>query len=283
MIKTVGLIAGNRSLPIIAAKAVKAKGLSLAVCFLKGEALPELLDYADFHITLNLGELIPMREFFLEHNVNELFMVGGIDRENMLETYDPDAEAIALMETLPNFQTDIILRGLSTYLESHGLKLISVTDIVPEILVKPGSLSQVTPSPELLSDLRLAFILARELGRLDVGQTVVVSDLIAVALEGADGTDATIKRGASLSKRPIAVAKVLKPNQDTRFDLPVIGPPTIQLLADLKAGGLVMDAKGLIILEPDKCQEIANENNIVLLAWEDPPPKTQTVPPSGKK
>ncbi|MDR2406187.1 MAG: UDP-2,3-diacylglucosamine diphosphatase LpxI [Deltaproteobacteria bacterium] len=273
----VGLIAGNRTLPVIAAKALKARGVPLALCSLAGEAEEELKNYANFHITLSLGSLRPMVDFFKSSGVSELFMAGGIDRDNLLENYDPDDDAIALMESLSNFQTDTILRGLASYLERAGLKLISVTDIVPEILVKPGLLSETPPSPELLADLRLAFVLARELGRLDVGQTVVVSDLIAVALEGADGTDATIRRGASLSKRPIAVAKVLKPTQDTRFDLPVIGPPTLELLADLKAGGLVLDAKGLIILEEDKCIEIANSNKMALLAWMEAPEKPKTL------
>jgi DUF1009 family protein len=267
----VGLIAGNRSLPLIAARAVRAAGGSLATVALIGEAAPGLKKLSDHYLPLNLGQLDPLAKFFLDLGVKEVAMAGGISRESVLESYDPDEAAIRLMETLPNFQTDTILRGLAGFLEERGLKLVSVTDLAPGLLVTPGTLGSIEPKGALLADLILAFTIARELGRLDVGQTVVVSDLIAVALEGADGTDATIRRGAKISKNPIAVAKVLKPTQDVRFDLPVIGPPTLRLLAEKKAGGLALDARGLIILDPDTCRKIADGHGIALVAWLDPP------------
>jgi DUF1009 family protein len=267
----VGLIAGNRDLPLTAARAVKARGSRLAVCAIRGEADPRLKDFADRFVELNLGELSRLTGFFLENGVKRLSMAGGISRESMLEHYDPDEEAAALMEGLPNYQTDTLLRGIAGYLESKGLSLISVAELVPEILVKPGQLGKTAPGPDLLKDLIMAFTIAKELGRLDVGQTVVVSDRITVALEGADGTDETIRRGARLSKRPCAAAKVMKPTQDPRLDLPVIGPPTMELLAEVKAGGLALDARGLIVLEQERCISLADEHNIVLVAWMEPP------------
>ena len=102
---------------------------------------------------------------------------------------------------------------------------------------------------------------------------MVCCDKICVALEGADGTDATIRRGASLCSKPVSVAKVLKPNQDTRLDLPVIGPPTIKLLAEVKAGALFLDAKRLIILDEEDCRKLADDAGIALLAWLDAPTK----------
>jgi DUF1009 family protein len=159
---------------------------------------------------------------------------------------------------------------MAQWLEERSLKLVSVTELAPGLLVQPGLLTQKAPSPELLEDLRLAFRVAKELGRLDVGQTAVVSDKIAVALEGADGTDATIRRGAALCRKPVAVAKTVKPSQDTRFDLPVVGLETIEVLLECRAGALALDASGLIFLDQEQCLALANRAGLAIVAWLGP-------------
>ncbi|MDR2354461.1 MAG: UDP-2,3-diacylglucosamine diphosphatase LpxI [Deltaproteobacteria bacterium] len=267
----VGLIAGNLNLPILVAEKIKAQGLPLCVVGIKGEVSKELSQLADHYLELPLGKLKPLAEFFLLHGCFKVCLAGGISRETILLNYSPDAAALKVLENLPNFQTDTLLRAIGLYLESQSLKLVSVIELAPEIVVPIGQLSRAAPSPALLEDLSLAFTLAKYLGKLDVGQTVVVENKIAIALEGADGTDATIRRGASLCQNPISVAKVVKPRQDTRFDLPVVGPHTLTLLAELKAGGLVLDAGALILLEAQKSIEIADKAGIVLLAWKEPP------------
>ncbi|MDR3135361.1 MAG: UDP-2,3-diacylglucosamine diphosphatase LpxI [Deltaproteobacteria bacterium] len=263
----VGLIAGNMSLPLMAACRLKAQGKTLAVVGLAGETDPRVRELADYYLEVNLGQLGAMGRFLAGHGVGSLCVVGGVSRESVVNSYDPDEEAIRVMETLDNFQTDNILRALAVYVESLGPKVVSVASLVPELLVKPGQLTAKAPGEELLTELRLAFYLARELGRLDCGQTVVVSDRLAVALEGADGTDATIRRGAALCHKPVAVAKAVKPNQDFRLDLPVIGPGTISVLAEVKAGGLALDATGLIMLEPEKCLEMADKAGLAIMAF----------------
>ncbi|MDR2459927.1 MAG: UDP-2,3-diacylglucosamine diphosphatase LpxI [Deltaproteobacteria bacterium] len=277
----VGFIAGNHILPILAAKKAKERGQKVLVVGISGETDPELKELADYYEEVSLGQLKPLANFFLSHGCHTVSMAGSISRQNILSNYKPDEAAVQLMESLPNFLTDTILRSVAQWLEREGLKLVSVTDIVPELLVKPGQLGIHSPSNEILEDLILAFNLARELGRLDVGQTVVVCDKIAVALEGAEGTDETIRRGASLCSKPISVAKVLKPIQDTRFDLPVIGPSTIELLVEVAAGALVLDAKGLIVLEEERCISLANDAHIALLAWTEAPETRGTHGPGA--
>jgi DUF1009 family protein len=267
----VGFIAGNLSLPVLAARKVKEEGRFLAVAAIAGEASAELRNLADRYTELSLGELAPMAGFFLDAGVTDVCMAGGVSRETIIRNYRPDEEAVRLLEGLASFQTDTILRAVAGWLEVRGLRLVAVTDLVPEILVRPGRLGATEPSGELMADLAFAFRIARELGRLDVGQTAVACDKIAVALEGADGTDATIRRGAALCSKPVAVAKVLKPSQDTRLDLPVVGPPTIRLLAEVGAGGLVLDARGLILLDEEECVRLADAAGLALLAWLDPP------------
>jgi DUF1009 family protein len=262
----VGLIAGNLTLPILTAQQLRREGAPLVVVGLKGETDPALQDLADHYLEVTLGHLQPLADFFLHHGARKICMVGGVSRDNITNGYEPDEAAIEVLETLDHFHTDAILRAVTVWLEKRGLTLVSVADLCPDLLVKPGQLTQTTPSPELMEDLRLAFKVAKELGRLDVGQTVVVSDKIAVALEGADGTNATIRRGAALCRKPVAVAKVLKPSQDTRLDLPVIGLETIEVLVECGVGGLALDAQGLIMLDQEKCVALADQHKIVLLA-----------------
>jgi DUF1009 family protein len=255
------------SLPVMAARRIKAKGLTLAVVGLVGETEPEVYALADRWLETNLGQVGAMGRFLVESGVGRLCVVGGVSRESVVNSYDPDAEAIRIMESLDNFQTDTILRALAGYVESLGPKIVSVATLVPELLVRPGVLTAKGPDAGLLAELRLAFFLARELGRLDCGQTVVVSDRLAVALEGADGTDATILRGASLCRKGVAVAKAVKPNQDFRLDLPVIGPGTVSVLIKAKAAGLALDATGLIMLEPGECVRMADGAGLVMVAF----------------
>jgi DUF1009 family protein len=253
----------------MAAQKVKERGGRLVVVGLEGETVPEVSQMADHYLETPLGQLGAMADFFLLHGAEKICLAGGVSRDNIISRYRPDQEAVRVMESLECFQTDVILRAVATYLEGRGLKLVSVAELVPELLIKPGLLTAKEPNGELLADLKLAFHLAKELGRLDCGQTVVVSDKIAVALEGADGTDATIRRGASLCNKPVAVAKVVKPNQDTRLDLPVIGPETIAVLTESRAGGLALDASGLIMLDGPKCLSLADEAGLVIVAWRE--------------
>jgi DUF1009 family protein len=264
-------LAGNLNLPLRVARKLKASGRALAIVGLWGETAPELEALADYFTLLSLGELASVKAFFKECGAEELCLAGGISRESVLFNFKPDRDALDLLATLPSFQTDQLLRAVAAYLEKDGLRLVSALDIAPEISVRPGLLTPREPGEELLADLNLAFRVAKELGRLDVGQTAVVSEKITVALEGADGTDATISRGAALSSKPIAVAKVVKPTQDRRFDLPLVGPLTIELLLKVKAGGLILDSGGLILLDEEKCVEMAGAGGLVIVAASQSP------------
>ncbi|MDR1310051.1 MAG: UDP-2,3-diacylglucosamine diphosphatase LpxI [Deltaproteobacteria bacterium] len=264
---TVGLIAGNQGLPLLAARRLKAQGRVLAVIGLTGETDPGVYGLADHFLEVGLGQIGAMGRFLVGHGVGPLCIVGGVSRRSVIDSYVPDEVAIGIMESLEDFQTDTILRAVAGYLESLGPKVVSVASLVPELLVREGQLGALAPAAGLMAELRLAFFLAKELGRLDCGQTVVVSDRIAVALEGADGTDATIRRGAALCRKPVAVAKAVKPGQDLRLDLPVIGPETISVLTGCGAAGLALDASGLIMIEPDRCLAMADEAGLAVVGF----------------
>lgn len=263
-----GLIAGNRELPFMVARKARELGRAVVVVGIMGEADPRLEALADSFAWVELGQLRPIIDFFKNAGARDLLMIGGISREAIVN-YAPDDCAIEVMESIDDFHTDKILRAVAARLEREGLRLGAVPDLLPELLTKPGILGRTQPNADLLADLKVAWRIAKELGRLDVGQCAVVSDRITLAVEAAEGTDEAVKRGAALAAKPAAVAKVVKPGQDLRLDPPVIGPETIRVMAAAGVGALVLDALSILIIDRAECVRLADEANVALLAWDD--------------
>lgn len=268
-IAPIGLLAGNRDLPLLVARKVLKLGKPLVVAGILGEADPALQELAHEFKWLKLGQLQALMDFFREAGVREMVMIGGISRETLLLNYEPDETAVAVIETLEDLHTDKLLRAVATCLQDNGLSLRALADILPELLTCPGCLTRQQLSPELTADLKVAWRMAKELGRLDVGQTVVVSDLVTLAVEAAEGTDATVIRGASLAKKPVAVAKVVKPGQDLRLDPPVIGPDTIKIMVEAGVGALAVDASQIIIVSREETIHLADQAGLAVVAWTD--------------
>lgn len=264
-----GLIAGNRELPLMVAAKARQLGRPLAAVGIEGETNPALADLADSFIMVKLGQFKAMLDFFKAAGVKDLVMIGGIDRETIIFNYEPDEMFVEVMEALDDFHTDKILRAVTDRLEANGLKLWPVTELLPELLTPTGLLTKAAPDENLRADLKVAWRVAKELGRLDVGQVVVVSDRITLAVEAAEGTDAAVRRGAALAEKPVAVAKVVKPNQDWRLDPPVIGPETIRVMAEAKVGALVVDAAHILIIDREETLRLADEAGLVIVAWTD--------------
>ena len=266
-----GLIAGNRDLPLMAAAKARELGRPLVVAGIEGEASPELEKMADRFQVFQLGQVKPLVDFLVAAGVKDLVMIGGISRETLVLNYEPDEMALAALATLEDFHTDRLLRAATGLLEAHGLTLRSVPELLPELLTPPGVLTQKTPDADLTVDLRIAWRVAKELGRLDVGQCAVVSGKITMAAEAAEGTDAAVIRGAALAGegRPVAVAKVVKPTQDLRLDPPVIGPETIKVMAQAGVSGLAVDAGQILIINREETVRLADEAGLVLLACTD--------------
>jgi DUF1009 family protein len=263
-----GLIAGNRELPLMVMNKAKELGRPVFVLGIEGEADPGLEKLADRFAWVKLGQLQPIIDFFKEAGGRDLLMIGGISREAIVN-YEPDETAIEVMESIDDFHTDKILRAVAARLEREGLVLGAVPGLLPELLTAPGILGAKQPDADLLADLKVAWRIAKELGRLDVGQCAVVSDRITLAVEAAEGTDETVKRGAALAAKPAAVAKVVKPGQDLRLDPPVIGPESIRVMAAAGVGALVVDALSILIINRAECIRLADMAGLALLAWDD--------------
>jgi len=263
----IGLIAGNKELPLLVAEKARELSRPLAVAAFEGEAEPRLADLAETFTWFKLGQLKALADFFQAAGVRDLVLIGGLSRASLLN-YEPDEAFEALLATLDDYHTDKILRAACRWLEERGFKVRGAAELLPELLTPPGLLTRLAPEENLMADLKVAWRMAKELGRLDLGQCVVVSDRITLAVEAAEGTDAAIRRGVGLAGKPVAVAKVVKPGQDRRLDPPVIGPGTIQAMAETgRVGALVIDAGQVLIVNRNETVRLADEAGLALLAW----------------
>ena len=207
----------------------------MVVAAIKEETFPEIEQHAKTVHWMSLGQLGKLIKTFKSEGVDQAVMAGQVKHKQIFSSIVPDLKMIQLLASLAAKNTDSLIGAVARVLEDEGIQLMDSTLFLGPLLPEPGVLTRRAPSEEEKRDLDYGYRLARDLGRLDVGQSVAVTDGACVALEAMEGTDAVMERAASLvNGRPLRVVKLAKPNQDLRFDVPVIGLATIRLMARLK-------------------------------------------------
>ena len=262
----IGLIAGSGQFPLIFAKAAKAKGYSVISIALKSETDPELATIADATEWVHLGQIKRMVKFFRRHQVMDTIMVGAVKKTRMFTDVRPDMKAISLVAGLRHTHDDNLLSVFAAYLETEGIRVQSSTFLLPELLAPAGCWTRRKPNRSETSDIEIGWKVAREIGRLDIGQCVVVGGGSVLAVEAIDGTDATIRRGGRLGNGNAVVVKVCKPNQDTRFDIPAIGAQTIRTMTEAGARVLVVEAGKAVVFDRDEMISLADQQAISIVA-----------------
>jgi DUF1009 family protein len=265
--ETLGLIAGNGVFPLEIARAARAQGLRIIAVAHEGETDPALAQVADEITWVKIGELQRIVEVFKTADVPQAAMAGGIMRARLSQTFAPDARALAMLARIGRFSDDAVLRGVAGELEAEGIRVIDPVPMLDEVLARDGLLAGPAPSKTQLNDLRLAFAIARALGTFDVGQAVAVRDGVVAAVEAAEGTDAALRRAAALCGKGLVVAKAAKPSQDLRFDRPAIGPTTIELLGELGAAMVGIEAGTAMLLERERTLQGAHALNITVYGY----------------
>jgi DUF1009 family protein len=265
---TLGLIAGNGIFPLEVARMARQLGFRTVAVAHIGETQPELVRLADLVSWINVGQLQRIIDVFKTAGVEQAVMAGGISRARLQGNFAPDTRALTMLARLSRFSDDAVLRGVAAELESEGIKIIDPVPMLKGILASPGLLAGPEPSIAQMKDLSLAFDIARALGSFDVGQTVAVRDGIVAAVEAAEGTDATLQRAASVCGAGLVVAKAAKPSQDLRFDRPAIGPDTIDLLRDIKATVLGIEAGTTMLLQRELTLNRASACGISVFGYE---------------
>ncbi|MCE9537288.1 MAG: UDP-2,3-diacylglucosamine diphosphatase LpxI [Nitrospirae bacterium] len=261
----IGLIAGNGRFPIIFADNARKLGYHVSAVAHEGETEPELAGHVDRIHWIKIGQLNKLIKAFKEDNVHQTVMLGGIKKTHIFSTVRPDFRTLALAARVALWKDDDILRELAKELEQEGIAICESTFGLEGILVEEGPLTERIPSEKEWADIRYGWEVAHDIGRLDIGQCVVIKDRVVVAVEAVEGTDGAIKRGGDLAKEGAVVVKRSKPQQDLRFDLPAVGPRTIDVMASVKASVLAIEAGRTILLDREIVLEKARSARIAIV------------------
>jgi UDP-2,3-diacylglucosamine hydrolase len=264
-----GLIAGNGRFPFLVLEAARSQGIDMVVAAIKEETSPDIERQARTVHWLSLGQLGKLIKTFKAEGVTKAIMAGQVKHKQIFSGILPDLKMMQVLASLATRNTDSLIGAVARVLEDEGIHLVESTLFLEPLLPKPGVLTKRPPSEDEQKDLEYGYKLARELGRLDVGQTVVVADAACVAVEAMEGTDAVIQRAAGLANgRALRVVKLAKPNQDLRFDVPVIGIPTVEVLRRSGATAMAIEAGKTLMIDRDELLREADAAAISIVARE---------------
>jgi hypothetical protein len=265
----IGLIAGNGTFPVAFARAAKEKGIQVIAVAHEGETLPELSQWVDVIYWIKVGQLGKLISIFKEQNVHDVLMAGGIKKTHLFKGGMPDLRAAALLAKMLYKKDDSILRAIAAELESEGITVRESTLYLDNLLAPAGVLTRKKPSKDEQKDIEFGWETAKEIGRLDIGQTVVVKNQAVLAVEAIEGTDEAIRRGGRLCGQGAVVVKICKPHQDLRFDLPAVGTQTIDTMHEVKASCLAVEAGKTIIFDREAVTAAADRSGIAIVAIQD--------------
>jgi len=260
----IGLIAGGGGFPLLIAETAKKRGHTIVAVAHRGDTDPALAERVDRIIWIKLGQFGQLIKALKGNGVRKALMAGTIAKRRMFGKLRPDLKGLALMSRLRIFHDDGILRAVADELESEGIEIVSSVFLTPELLAPPGCLTKRRPTKNEKEDILFGWHVAKELGRLDIGQCVVVRRKTVLALEAMEGTDETIRRGGELAREHAVVIKVSKPEQDLRFDIPTVGLKTLEVMGDVKASVLAVEAGKTLMFDRDAMIEFANRKGITI-------------------
>ena len=277
MAERIGLIAGNGTFPLLVLDAARAQGFDVIVAAIKEEAFPEIEAHGATAVHwLSLGELSRLIETFQREGVRRAIMAGQVKHKQIFSSIRPDWKLAKLLLSLGTRNTDSLLGAVAKTLADEGITLENSTAFLEPLLAKAGVLTIREPTSQERKSIDYGRTVARQLAQYDIGQTVVVAESTCVAVEAMEGTDATIERAgeimrslegdASTLSRELTVVKIAKPNQDMRFDVPVVGVKTIDVMRQAGATCLALDASKCLLLDGQAIITAADSAKITITA-----------------
>lgn len=262
-----GLIAGNGRFPLLFAQSARKQGAEVVAVAHKGQTDPELERYVKTIHWIKVGQLGRLIKIFKTENIKDAAMVGGITKTVMFSNVAPDLHALSLLAKTRTLHDDVLLRAVSDEIEKQGITIHRSTLFLDDMLSPPGCLTKRKPRKKETKDIEFGWEIAKEIGRLDVGQSIVVKDQVVLAVEAIEGTDAAIRRAGTLGKNQgLIIIKVCKPQQDTRFDLPAIGPKTIATMQEAGAVVLAIEKKKTLLIDKAELIAAANKADISIVS-----------------
>ena len=269
--ETLGLLAGIGHLPVDVAQSAKKLGYKVVAIAVVPETDPELPENADVFYTINVGKVGKILRTLKQNDVKNVTMIGKVTKEVLYKTgvVIPDLTTIKVLASLPDRKDDTIMNAIVKLIEDAGMHVMDQTVLVRPLLPEPGVLTKRKPAEQEWKDMQFGFRMAKELGRLDIGQTVVVKNQAVMALEAIEGTDACILRGGFLGKGGVIVAKTAKPAQDNRFDIPSVGTTTLTSMIHAGATGIVIEAGRTLLVDRKRTLAMADEKGITIVSMSE--------------
>jgi DUF1009 family protein len=261
-----GLIAGNGRFPFLVLEGARRAGVAMSVVAIREETDPAIESLAGSIVWVGIGQLGKMLRFFKQEGVTQAIMAGQVKHVQIFSGAIPDLRMLKMFMGLPRRNTDALIGGVANELARDGIELIDSTHFIQDQLAVEGVMSRRKPDAREQQDIEYGLEVAREIARLDLGQTIVVRARACVAVEAMEGTDAAVRRAGELVKGKLTVVKVAKPNQDMRFDVPVVGLPTIDTMAEAGATCLCITAGKTIMFDRDEMLRRAAEKRIAVVA-----------------
>jgi len=266
--KKLGLIAGKGDLPKAIAIEAKAQGYTVVAIALDPLADDSLSSYVDEIKRVNVGKFGAIIDSIKKYGIKKAVMAGKVSKTLLYKsTITPDLKAVKLLFSLKDRSDDSILLAITKELEKEGIELLDITRFSSRVLTPEGVLTKRKPSKNEWKDITFGWKIAKEIGRLDIGQTVIVKNQAVMAVEAIEGTDDAIRRGGRLAGSGAVVVKVSKPNQDMRFDVPAVGLDTLQAMIEVGACVLSVESKKSIFLDREKLIAESNKAGISIVGY----------------
>ncbi len=261
-----GLIAGDGILPVRMAQYAKENGFEVVCISLSRDNVRDLKKYCSKVYSCHPGEVNKIESILKDEQIKQLTFLGKVHKKVLLQLHKFDKRAIDLIKDAVRLNDDQVMLMIVQELAKIGVEVLDQTIFIKNLMIPAGVLGKHKPTKEQMDDVNYGFWLAKEMGKIDVGQSVVIKDKMIMAVEAIEGTDSCIKRGAKLAKRGAVIVKVAKPKQDKRFDIPAIGMKTLRTMRCKKASLIAVEANETIIVDQEKVIKYADEHNIVIMA-----------------
>ena len=264
--KKPGLIAGDGLLPVKMAQYAKENGFDVVAISLSNDNYAQLKKYCSKVYSFCPGEALKIEKVLKEEGIKQLTFLGKVSKSIILKRPKFDSKALDFIKRAVRLNDDKVMLMLIEELENIGITIIDQTTFIKNLMIPSGILGKVQPTKEQVEDVNYGYWLAKETGKLDIGQSVVIKDKMIMAVEAIEGTDKCIRRGCKLAKKDACVIKVAKPNQDKRFDIPAIGLRTLKTMRKYKASLIAVEAGETIIVDQEAVIKYADKHNIVIMA-----------------
>jgi hypothetical protein len=264
--KKIGLIAGNGKFPLLFAREASLNGLDVVAIAIKKDTSFLIAPLVKKVYWLTLKDYARMFDIFKKEGIEKVIMAGQVNPRRLFYKDVGDEALKALLDAIQDKRPDTVFTAVADMLARHNIELVDSTFLLKRFLPQKGTLTKTQPDNKILEDIRLGFDMAKRVAGLDIGQTLVVKNGSIVAVEAIEGTDAAIRRGGRVANGGVVVIKVSKPNQDMRFDIPVVGPRTIKTMRKVKARCLAIEAGKTLMIDRETCVKLADRWHIAIVA-----------------